>query len=57
MLRAAVPRATQLLKSLRPQVEALWGAINQRGILLPAVFVFLWQVCLVTHFVSNITLI
>jgi len=41
----AVARGAQLLKSLRPQVEALWGAINQRGILLPAVFVFLWQVC------------
>ena len=24
-------------------MEQLWGAINQRGILLPALFVFLWQ--------------
>ena len=39
-----MPRGAQLLDSLRAQVEALWGAINQRGILLPAVFVFLWQV-------------
>ncbi len=45
----AVARGAQLLKSLRPQVEALWGAINQRGILLPAVFVFLWQVCALCH--------
>ena len=29
---------------LLTQVEALWGAINQRSILLPAAFVFLWQV-------------
>ena len=28
------------------QAAALWNAINQRSILLPAVFVFLWQVCL-----------
>jgi hypothetical protein len=41
----AVPRGAQLLESLRAQAAALWGAINQRGILLPAVFVFLWQVC------------
>ena len=40
-----MPRGAQLLKSLRAQAEALWGAINQRGILLPALFVFLWQVC------------
>ena len=28
------------------QAAALWNAINQRSILLPAVFVFLWQVWL-----------
>ena len=55
VIRAAVPRGGQLLKNLRAQAEALWGAINQRGILLPAVFVFLWQVlktfvlCVLVH--------
>jgi len=28
---------------LKEQSLALWGAVNQRGILLPAIFVFLWQ--------------
>lgn len=40
----AVPRSQKLLLDLRTQTAALWGAINQRGILLPALFVFLWQV-------------
>jgi len=31
-------------KRLASQVNALWGAIRQRSIFLPAVFVFLWQV-------------
>jgi len=31
-------------KRLATQVNALWGAIRQRSIFLPAVFVFLWQV-------------
>lgn len=30
-------------KRLASQVNALWGAIRQRSIFLPAVFVFLWQ--------------
>lgn len=29
---------------LSTQVQALWGAIRQRSIFLPAIFVFLWQV-------------
>ena len=33
-----------MLEDLRSQAAALWAAINQRGILLPALFVFLWQV-------------
>ena len=33
-----------LAARLLVQLEALWGAINQRSILLPAAFVFLWQV-------------
>ena len=32
-----------LLGRLLAQLDALWGAINQRSILLPAAFVFLWQ--------------
>ena len=35
--------AAALWGRLLVQLEALWGAINQRSILLPAVFVFLWQ--------------
>lgn len=29
--------------ALRAQASALWAALNQRSILLPAAFVFLWQ--------------
>jgi len=36
--------AGMLLNRLQVQAAALWNAINQRSILLPAVFVFLWQV-------------
>ena len=36
--------AEVLAARLLVQLEALWGAINQRSILLPAAFVFLWQV-------------
>ena len=36
--------AGMLLSRLQVQAAALWNAINQRSILLPAVFVFLWQV-------------
>jgi hypothetical protein len=32
-----------VLASLREQGGALWGALSQRAILLPAAFVFLWQ--------------
>ena len=35
-------------KRLYSQVDALWGAVRQRSIFLPAVFVFLWQVRLPT---------
>ena len=35
--------AGNIAQQMRTQVEQLWGAINQRGILLPALFVFLWQ--------------
>ena len=31
-------------RRLATQVQALWGAVRQRSIFLPAVFVFLWQV-------------
>jgi BT1 family len=34
-----------LAAALATQGAALWGAIRQRHILLPTVFVFLWQVC------------
>jgi hypothetical protein len=38
-------RATQVLgESVVTQGVALWGAVKQRNILLPTVFVFLWQV-------------
>jgi hypothetical protein len=38
-------RATQVLgESVVAQGLALWGAVKQRNILLPTVFVFLWQV-------------
>jgi hypothetical protein len=38
-------RATQVLgESVVTQGLALWGAVKQRNILLPTVFVFLWQV-------------
>ncbi len=30
-------------EQLKEQSLALWSALNQRGILLPALFVFLWQ--------------
>lgn len=30
-------------EQLQEQGVALWKAVNQRGILLPALFVFLWQ--------------
>ena len=36
--------AEVLAGRLLAQLEALCGAINQRSILLPAAFVFLWQV-------------
>lgn len=39
-----VMHAGMLLNRLQVQAAALWNAINQRSILLPAVFVFLWQV-------------
>ncbi|CAL8466314.1 g5850 [Coccomyxa elongata] len=32
-----------LARSLEVQARALWGAVNQRSILLPALFVFAWQ--------------
>ena len=34
----------EVQKRLVNQVQMLWGAVSQRSILLPAVFVFLWQV-------------
>jgi hypothetical protein len=38
-------RATQVLgENVVSQGLALWGAVKQRNILLPTVFVFLWQV-------------
>ena len=43
-LKIATMRAGMLLSRLQVQAAALWNAINQRSILLPAVFVFLWQV-------------
>ena len=42
----AASHAGFLLSRLQVQAAALWNAINQRSILLPAVFVFLWQVWL-----------
>lgn len=36
--------ARELAGRLMTQLDALWGAINQRSILMPAAFVFLWQV-------------
>jgi hypothetical protein len=38
------PMATGL-QQLQEQGRALWGAVTQRNILLPTIFVFLWQVC------------
>lgn len=32
-----------MMKRLYSQANALWGAVQQRSILLPAIFVFLWQ--------------
>lgn len=40
----------KLAARLMVQLDALWGAINQRSILLPAAFVFLWQVCAATPY-------
>jgi hypothetical protein len=41
-------RATQVLgENVVTQGLALWGAVKQRNILLPTVFVFLWQVGLI----------
>lgn len=34
---------SEALASLKTQGKALWAAINQRSILAPALFVFLWQ--------------
>jgi hypothetical protein len=31
-------------EKLRAQVVALWGAVSTKDILLPTIFVFLWQV-------------
>ncbi|CAL5226019.1 g8825 [Coccomyxa viridis] len=42
-LKADKDTASMLLNRLQVQAVALWNAINQRSILLPAVFVFLWQ--------------
>ena len=38
------PVAGSLGSSLQAQARALWRAVSQRSILLPAAFVFLWQV-------------
>ncbi len=43
-LCCAVPPAAELWRRLQDQTRALVGAITQSGILLPSVFVFLWQV-------------
>ena len=37
------PLAGSLAGSLQVQARALWQAVKQRSILLPAAFVFLWQ--------------
>jgi len=29
---------------LRTQVLALWGALSETGVILPALFLFVWQV-------------
>lgn len=45
LLAAEVLAPPEVMKKrLATQVNALWGAIRQRSIFLPAVFVFLWQV-------------
>ena len=44
MLELSYCHAAELKQNLKDQTKALWAAVNQRGILLPAVFVFLWQV-------------
>lgn len=35
--------AENVLEQFKDQSIQLWGAINQKGILLPALFVFCWQ--------------
>lgn len=35
------------------QARALWGAVNQRSILLPALFVFSWQARTLIHCVTS----
>ena len=48
--------AEVMRKRLYSQVSALWGAVQQRSILLPAIFVFLWQASLpklVSHLDSH----
>ena len=45
LLAAEVLAPPEVMKKrLATQVNALWGAVRQRSIFLPAVFVFLWQV-------------
>ena len=45
LLAAEVLAPPEVMKKrLASQVSALWGAVRQRSIFLPAVFVFLWQV-------------
>ena len=40
-----LPFAGRMGLQVTSQARALWSAISQRSILLPATFVFLWQVC------------
>ena len=45
LLAASILAPPEMMKKrLYSQVTALWGAVRQRSIFLPAVFVFLWQV-------------
>lgn len=41
---AAVPRPSTIRSRLWSQSKSLWSAVRRRDILLPAAFVFLWQV-------------
>lgn len=42
-LVAAGPPPPQLFAQMLSQGQALWGAVRRRDILLPTIFVFLWQ--------------